>query len=432
MVGGAVATAALVLICLQFLSPILTLLVIAAGLLVVWAIFKPLEAACVLAFLTAAFPKAGIKVDGFPFPVFLFGLIIAVVLAAAALGWGRRDIIMDLLLMAYLVWVLCRVVAVGLPAGFSAAFQFLAWAAIPVVILVITTHLKRDGTVIRKSLERGFLLACVYALVQFVGGVEETAIPGLSYALGDDITQKNNVIYSSSVADFSKIPSTYQNGNIFGLAATVFFSAALLRIAKRQSSRQDVVVLLGALAAIALSGSRTAILAAVIVTLVVFLRGGSLSRKLGITAVAVGVVMTVITVQPGFIERYSLDNILESGGAGRSEVWSAILSQLTPMEYFFGMAKWRTPAEGVVGMMMQLGIFGMLLLIAVIARSVVRRSGLWVVVLTLGIGAVVDSSYMLFPTWFIPAMLAASAVTGGLRNDPEPSEPELPALVRAR
>jgi len=402
------AVAVVLLTVTTLVSPVVGVGLLAVLLFACWAVFRPLSAACAIAFLASAFPKAGVKVAGFPFPIFLFGLLVAVALVAGYAHRVRLPVLTQVVVGAYLTVVVVRALVIA-ESGAAGVFAFVAWAILPMVVLFLMIPVSSDVVRFRRAFEYGFVFSVVYALAQLAFGIERIAVPGLTHAFGDDIANKHNVIFSDSGADFSKIPSTYQNGNIYGLVAAFFFAAALKRIVARQASRLDWTVAIGAILAIAVSGSRTAIIAAGVAALVIFLQRGSVGRKLAIVVAVVGALALVVAIQPGLVERYSIDSITESGGAGRASQWAARLAPLSPSEILFGTSE-RILAEGWVGFILQIGLVGIVFLVlAAIALLRVKRD--WIVpFLVLAIGALVDSSYQLFPTWFIPAAMTSAGV----------------------
>lgn len=414
--GSLAATSVAVVVLVTMQSAAIGLGVLAAGAFITWAIFKPYQAACTIAFFAAAFPKAGVKVGGFPFPVFLFGLLLAVVLIAIHSKRDRVPTGTVVIFGIYLTLVLARCLLIA-EAGPSGIFAFIAWAALPLIVLFLMTPVSDAVPGFRRAFEYGFLVAVGYALVQFVAGIDAVAVPGLTYALGDDITEKHNVIFSDTGADFSKIPSTYQNGNIFGLVAAFFFVASMKRIVGSSATRLDWLVAAGSLGSIALSGSRTAIIAGMAGALLIFLRRGSLGRKILIIAAAIGAVWGVLALQPGLVARYSIEDLAETGGAGRSQMWAAEMARLTPVEVLFGSDE-RRLSEGWVGIILQIGVVGVVLLAAAVILMLRSKPDWRVPFLVLAVGAVVDSSFQTFPTWFIPAAMTAASVMP--RNDEKP------------
>lgn len=390
-----------------FASPLLPVVISLLLSLGVWGYFQPLQVACLLGFLTAAFPKAGIKVGTFPFPVFLFGLIIAVLLLSRIAS--RRDTPPHLWLALYgfLGWIAIRAL-VFVPAGVSSVAAFVAWSALPVVVLSLSTRLIGVPAAFRKSMEAGFIVAVGYGCLQLAFGVEQVAVAGLTYAFGDDLRTKNNVIFSDD-GDISKIPSTYQNGNIFGVIAAVFLILALIRLTRSSWGRLDIAILPASVIAIALSGSRTAILGAILAGGIVIVSSGTIGTKLRILLGVGAVGALAIASQPGLLARYSLSALLESGGAGRSDLWAETFSRLRITDLLFGTPQYQL-VEGWLGLFLQLGLIGISLLVTVVIFLVERRPLFGFAVLILAVAAFFDSTYFVFPTWFIPAAIAASSV----------------------
>lgn len=380
---------------------------LAVVLFVPWCIARPQQAAYVLAFLTAAFPKAGFKLGDFPLPIFLFGLIVAVLLLGMRRKLAPVGTVATVLTLALIVFVIARTLSLYTTSGFGGAAAFAAWTAGPIILLYLAVRQPEPDIRFRKSIEWGFLLSVGFSIVQLFGGVERTAVAGLTYAYGDDLTQKHNIIYNDSgVADYSKIPSTYQNGNIYGLVAAGIFAMALSRIVRRSGSRLDYALVLGSSLAIALSGSRTAIIAAVLVVLIIVLRGGHLGVKVGIIVLLVSVAAVVIALQPGLVDRYSVKDVIDSGGSGRSAMWAYGLA-VHPLSDFWVGARVDPGIEGWLGMLLRVGWVGVFLIIAVVAVLCRGRKQLALPLVVLTVGAIIDSSYLLFPTWFIFAALAA-------------------------
>lgn len=374
----------------------------------VWAAFKPGPAAVTLAFLTALFPKAGVKIGDFPFPVFLLGLVVAVLLAVRSGERRPHGPVVNVVLVLWLAFVLVRAAIIG-QSSVSGAIAFIAWTAGPTVLLYVATQSAVGHPKFARAIEMGFLVSVVYGVVQLVGGVQATAVPGLTYAYGDDLTQKNNVIYSDTGTDYSKIPSTYQNGNIYGLVAAAFFGLVLSRVIKGRARPFDIVLLVGSCGAIALSGSRTAIVAAVFVGLLVYFSSGKVARKLGVLLLVVFAAVVVVALQPGLLSRYSIDDLLDSGGAGRSQMWRTALRDTPLHDYWIGAAT-DPNIEGWLGMLLRIGVVGVALLALVVFLLLRERRYMGLAIVVLGIGAVLDSSYLLFPTWFLFAALCVHKV----------------------
>jgi hypothetical protein len=384
-------------------APILTIAAFALIGFGTWAVFKPFDAACTLAFLTAAFPKAGVKVGGFPFPIFLFGLLVAVVLLRTVFRSERRKegtVVVLVMLSAWLAWR----ISIYYQFGVAQIAAFVAWSVMPIAVLALVGSLKDVPVRFRRSIEWGFLLSVVYAAIQFATSVDAVSVPGLTYALGDDLTQKNNVIYATTGADFSKIPSTYQNGNIYGLVAAVLLVMALRRLLERRGTRLDAALVVGGAFAIAVSGSRMAIVAGAVALAVLMLGRGGLGRKVGALVALAGVAALAVTLQPGLLERYSVTSLVESGGAGRSVLWRSVMERLTTTQWLIGTND-QSPIEGWPGLVTQLGLIGIVLLALGYWVLAANRREWWPVAVVLVVGAFFDSAYLLFPTWFLPAAL---------------------------
>lgn len=389
-------------------SPLAALCVIAVGLFVLAVCRAPYRTALVLGFLTAAFPKAGVKVAGFPFPVFLFGLTLAVLLLVRSSPARRHTRATTYALVLLLAWVASRVVVLQGQAAVGNLFAYAAWAAIPAALLYLATQVELPDLRWRLWIERGFMLACVFGLVQQAFGVEQTAVPGLTIAYGDSYASKFNVIYGSS-GDFTKIMSTYQNGNIFSVTAAVFVTLAVMRITRRAATRHDYLLLVLASTAMILAGSRTGLVALAVGLALIGLRGGSKTRKVGIVGlVAVGY-FAVVEFLPALAERYSVDGAVRSGAAGRTDIWARALDSMSLGDWLLGTPVFRAD-EGGAGLFQQHGIVGLaLIVIVVVGATGVRRE--WrLPFAVLAVAALIDTSYALFPTWFIPAALAACPI----------------------
>lgn len=118
-----------------------------------------------------------------------------------------------------------------------------------------------------------------FSLVQLIFGVRETAITGLTIALGEDYAKKQIIRYGIGI---SKIPSTYHNGTL--LAPFLIICLAFLLEEKGKSKLTYTALVLGSIGLI-LSGSRSSIFAVVCILSVLFLRvikrvRGSQVRKL--------------------------------------------------------------------------------------------------------------------------------------------------------
>jgi hypothetical protein len=396
---------------------------------------RPATAALVLAFLTALFPKAGIKAGGFPFPIFLFGLLIAVGITALGRKRTRHAFSTTWVFIAFLGLMAIRALMIVLTDSLSDTVAFLAWSTVPITMLYVGTQQDGDDPNFRRAIELGFIVAVGYALIQLFFGVERVAIQGLTYAYGDDLSQKHNLIYSRSGEDFSKIPSTYQNGNIFGLVAAVFFALALARIARHRESRLDYLLLVGAVLAIGLSGSRTAVLAALAAFFLTYLSQGAIGRKIAISMVIIAGIWVVLTFQPGLLERYSVESATAGGGSGRLAAWGNDLRTMTPFDFLFGTGSFRR-TEGWLGVVQQIGFIGIGALVFLAWRMALRRPYLDLPLLVLFVGAIIDSSYQFFPTWFLLAALAftdpASALAPSLRVRMRPRGPSTDAAHSLR
>jgi len=406
--GSCIGVAAIVLLVLP-LGPIATVIVAALVLVIPLAINRPESAALLLTTLTVAFPKAGIKVGDFPFPVFLFGMIVAITILYAKRPRTPLNRWLPLVLVGYVAIVLARAL-VAAEYSATATFGLLAWAALPIILFFLSTQLTTSADQLRRFAYYGFIIAGVYGLLQVAFGVDAIAIQGLTFASGDDLSAKNNTIFADDGTTSTKIPSTYQAGNIFGMVSVLFLAVGLLQVVQRRASaRIDLVVCALALISIGTSGSRTAIIAAFVAIAIILVKFGRIGQIVGAAFGFVAIATVLVILQPALVRRYSFDLAFSDGGSGRTTLWAEALRHLSPLEILFGMNVWQFQTEGWVGAIQQLGLVPLLVLCGIAVALSRRRFEKNVVLAVLLVGLIIDSSYLLFPTWFIPSLLVAGS-----------------------
>ncbi len=394
----------------------------------IWMFVAPTTFLAATAFLMAAVPKAGWRVNEFPFPVLMIPLF-AAAFALRARTPGRHllaSTVETMLVVFAGAWLCLRLLVLkgaGIPA--SALLALIGWYALPLALLVIGPRLGSVrgslGRLWGRAIEAGVLFACFFAVIQRIFGLERTAVPGVTIAWGDSYENKPLIFGPAGI----KTPSTYQNGNLLGVVTGIFFLVAVDRILRGTAHRRDYVLATATAVASLLSGSRTVVVGIFVGFVLLVLRSRVTGRTVKVVAIPALVLLLVLQVAPSFSQRYSLRGSTDIT-AGRARQWSTLLETTSPTEAILGSSDWTEGAanlaEGMFGIVQQVGLVGVALVGGLFwlatAPSHARRWRL--LLIPLAVSVLIDSAYYAFPTLFLPiARMFAPP-------DPDDVEPQAP------
>lgn len=386
-----------------------------------------------LLFLAAAFPKAGFSFNGIPIPVMFIALFGGLLFVSIR---RRAPISIDVALLALFAWggfIALRVTITSTTLRETVALM--GWLVLPLTIIALSSVLALNGCVAVTALLAGVRFAALYGIAQLIFGFDAVEIHGLTQAWGSDFKDNFLQIFQGD-STFWKIPSTYQNGNNFGVIAACAFAVALTHPKLYKSQRWVLLDLALFSSAILLSGSRTVFIGWVVSVFFCMIYRGFTNKIHTVRLLAIVLVAGLVTlaVQPGLISRFAPSSLTDPAGAGRTKVWFDVIGDFNVFDWIIGSTGWLGPsasatdsdalrgglAEGWVGVTQQIGLIGFALLVIVWIRFVRPVKAGYAIAIPVAISLVLDSSYLVFPTLFLPAALLAGLVAF---DDPE-GEPQ--------
>lgn len=411
------------------LVPYVTAGVVAVAAIATMAVASPMAFILLVATLSAAIPKAGFLLGEIPVPLMVPLLLISAVMLrphAGATSTGRRG---GRLAALALVWLGYRLVSLHLAGGSPTELLALTgWFGLPIVLFLAGPPLGSlqgpTGDRWTRRLETGVLAACAFSVVQYFWGIERTAIPGFTRAVGADYSLKPLLFQGGS-----KMPSTYQNGNLLGVITALFFLVSADRLLRGQASRRDHLIMAATAIATLLSGSRTGVIGLVVGLAFLVLRSGISHRTVLICGLGAAAFVGALQLSSPMARRITGTTASDPALAARTAGWSEVL-QTTPVAELAtgGLRSAHTEgragvAEGVIGAVQQVGIIGIALFLSVFftatAAPEMRRWRL--ILLPLGVSIAVDSAYLVFPTLFLPIARMFSSIDPS-RSPPAPGE----------
>lgn len=195
-------------------------------------------------------------------------------------------------------------------------------------------------------IDKCLFIVMIYAIIQFIFGIENTAIPGITVNYTDYIRSPDSwwLDKANGFLGGSKIFSTYQNGNIFGLALLLLFP-----ISYRSTNKYSRFKLLLFIICCFLSGSRSTIIGCILYLIIIVVRKRKIAKKTFILgtlflAAAIPVFIKIITLNSnlGLLNRIgnSLNWQVLVNGAGRTanavEYFSWLFNKFRPFAFLFG------------------------------------------------------------------------------------------------
>ncbi|MEZ5280847.1 MAG: hypothetical protein R2770_10260 [Acidimicrobiales bacterium] len=400
----------------------------------------------VLWFLVLAFPKAGFYLGAVPVT---FASLVVMGYAAyhflypgyppKRLADSRRFNRIHLIL----VWVLL----LGLLVRFEemSATDLAAWLLFAASPLAYHAGLRvrRPRVAVAAVLIAMIAVGC-YGVAQNLLGVEETAVPGLTHVLGEDLLADNPITTRSGSI---KSPSTFHNGNLAAAMLLTGLTAVGYAWVKGAGIRHSKLLVAGAavaaIAGIGVSLSRSAAFGALVALAICMwpsMRPRSLSSRVGNIllgfSVSVGgaAALYLATGWGSFlVDRFVGDTLGDPTASGRTQGWSFLVDHLTngsPAEVVgrlvFGDWTVDAVAERVEGVATVIANFGLPALLAFVAlaalpmRQIRERAGREGTLLLFGLIAasaswLVDNTFLFPPTlmnWFLLAGLAVQLSSG--------------------
>lgn len=172
------------------------------------------------------FPKAGIKFGGIPITVgnVLFAIIFLTwMMNNIRIGKVKSLNISMILIFGIVYFILKYTIVYAIIGEIISSMTYIIPLIIYPLIFFVTVDIvdnKEKIDKVVKIIVYGFFFLCIYAILQYVVGIDKCDIPGLTVNLSDYremgplwFMQKSNGIDEAN----SKIVSTYQNGNLFGI-----------------------------------------------------------------------------------------------------------------------------------------------------------------------------------------------------------------------
>ncbi len=381
-----------------------------------------------LVFTTLLFPKAGINVNGVPLTVNLS--IVVIVIAASVFRFFRHISLASLVVISILIpwFFLASARSTTLVESRTLRFGAIYWFVIVPLFWIAIENLVRNN----KQVSTKFVIYCIlsatfFGLGQYVYGLKFLNVPGLTIAWGDFYERKNLSLFSDGTALGTKIPSTFQGGNIWGqCTALILVWIITFQVWNIYENKiMKIVVVLAPLTGILLSFSRAA-LVAVSFTIFIYVLSNSKIRLRLVTG-SLFSILALVVFQPINLERYSLSSLADS--AGRTIQWQIGFENYSLLDWLIGRST-VTPGtayhmEGLLGLFGQVGVFGFLLL-SFIWIQYFGGQFKWLG-LCMFICLFLDSTYVSPPLLLIPAVLKLASRDLGRGINLDLSE-EIPLL----
>ena len=268
------------------------------------------------AFFNIWFPKAGIKLSEIPITVgsVLFGMTIIIWLLVCI---HKKSIKIDktaILIAIMGIYFIFKYLLTNNLTGNSLTY-IVSLSVYPVIYIVCKqySHSNRFNELLRKIVVYGFFFITIYALLQFIFGISNVSIPGLTVNYSDYIEHgakwymtKSNGTTESAV----KIVSTYQNGNLFGVNLLLIFPFAFLLLGKTNKNKMMYISLMLFIICVALSLSRTCWVVGSIEIMLLLLfsnaKNGRIDMRKILAVLLIPVaVLAVIIFMPSTVERFT-------------------------------------------------------------------------------------------------------------------------------
>ena len=186
------------------------------------------------------------------------------------------------------------------------------------------------------------IITSVYGLLQFFVGVEETTVPGVSLAIGEQTTAKNIYRWINGIRVLVKTPSTYQNGSLF---APFLLMAIFLLLNWKKSKLRDISLALGIIGFI-IAGSRCSVVAVIVlfITIIIMrvINKDTTIRKRNIFVVLLFAVICLLLLFSGVLNAY-LDRLYftyigftstDLTASGRTVIWGNLFDLISNLNVF--------------------------------------------------------------------------------------------------
>ncbi len=355
---------------------------------------------------TLLFPKAGVNLNGIPITLnlLLIGILIIDCTMRYMSDFGKFHFIYFSLMIPWLI--LCQVRSDILAENRTVRFGSVYWFLIvPLFWLSIELCIKAGHRIAPKIILYCSFGATLFGVCQFFLGLNFLRVNGVTIAWGDSYESKNLNIFESSFSVGTKIPSTFQGGNIWGqCSALILIWVVVFKMWKSFNSRiLQFASVFSPCIAVFLSFSRTAVVTSLLCLGLYFLRDRKWFIKIAVYILAIFFLFSFSSRISG--QRYSIESF--SNSAGRSSQWKEGLSRYSVGDWLFGrsttLAESSFSMEGLLGLFSQVGIVGFSLIL-LLWLKIFNGKYVW-----LGIGMLVclilDSTYLTPPLLLIPSIL---------------------------
>ena len=298
-------------------------------------------------------PKAGIKIGGIPLTIgnLMIALLLIYSLIIGDIGNKKIKSASLLYICGICFWCVRFLVAFGTGSTLSDVIGYLIPLCVyPAAFFVAPLYLKNYKQIKRISRIIFWCLFCLfcYTMLQALFGIGSVDIPGITVNYSDYVTNPAGwwLEKSNAVGSASKMVSTYQNGNLFGVTIILLFPIGL-------SSEKNIFVkvIFWALfvLSVLLAGSRTVYLGLAILVVYYVVRGVMHMRvKIGtlvaMSAGAIAVVFAACFVVTRFVpdmfhrimSLFDIDTMLQGAGRtnGAVEYFTWLAKQ--PVAFLFG------------------------------------------------------------------------------------------------
>lgn len=396
--------------------------------------------------VTMIIPKAGVQLGGIP-------LTLNLVLFALVLLRNPNQTILSIqrhrgIATCYAVLLLFGLITflLGILDGFPTftLAQIITVVASPLAGVIA---LRMNPQVSFKILISALIIVNLYAAIQFAVGIEQTAIPGLTYTSGQDLASKPIGYGMSSTASALKMPSTFQNGNYLGLFDALGVPLAVIWQPARTywKALRYFAIACGVLGVI-LCGSRSTVIPfALVILLLLAQRYRATASRMKSTYLAasgiaiVGLSVYMLVFQQPVIQQFVTRNIMQTlndpTAAGRTTQWLAMAAGIANLNgtqllrlTFFGQGAYGLGGEGLptffttFGFFSTVAFYGMLIAAMVYLWKDVRTRAVTLGVFCTFFTFCIDSSF------YYPPNVMLVFIMIGMAFSTTPSQERYPVL----